>query len=372
MNRLIICLTNYQLLNAINMRQNIFDKDDIVDIVLVDKTDFFDLHIRLDKSGIFSNVIYVEFDKVYKKFLDNICSMNNKFRELFLSLRVDMIFYNKTLNYLFGNHTFNSIYDEMYLANYSRIANMIYSKIYTKELQLYFYEDGVGNYVKKIDTYKYAKITPYTRFLDLFSVRSIKPNDIEATYIYEPEQNLVITPYVEIKLPKISKQNIDIDKINYIFGYESKVIFDKQYIVFEQAFDRYNVKTNEYEIMHNLINLLGEENLILKLHPRSNSNRFERFSKMKIYSDNMPWEVVLLNQEIEDKIFISINSTAVINNSIYTNENNKVAILSKLLIVDDDKFIDANVNKYFNNLQKNYPNYFHILENLDEIKKLFL
>lgn len=359
MKRVMVCMTVLHLFNYINMRETLFDKEDRVDIILVDKTGFDSIVEPLKQSGIFDNVYIVKFDEVYKGILNKYCGDNNKLREKFLSLRIDMIFYNKTLEKFFANTNFSYNYDEMYIANYSRLANMVYNRLFgiNSNLKIYFCEDGYVTYYKPPTNYKYAKETKYTKFLSAFGIKQLLVGQIDGVYLYEPKLCIVDDNLPKFAIPKIDKNNLDIvRKINKVFNYENDNFFDRKYIIFEQPFYIYNVETNEVDLYKKIIETVGEENVIVKLHPRATKNRFDEFKNIKIYNKTVPLEIILLNQVFDDKILITVNSNAVITPVMLYGDMSKVILLQNIFEIDKKDFIDDEIYDFFNVVSNMYDN----------------
>lgn len=370
MKRVIICMTVYQLYNAINLRNNVFKKDDTVDIILIDKTNFSGIKERLIKEKIFNNVYSVNFDAIYQKNLDKICGKNKRFREMFLNLRVDMIFYRKTIHSLFSNTKIEEIYDEMYIANFSRIANMLFNMYYRKntQIKIFFYEDAYVTYYKPLSTYKYLKKTWYVNLLNFLRIKQLQEKYLSGMYLYEPDLNLLESTFNILKLPKIDKNHFDnVEKLNKIFNYANDDFFDRKYIIFEQCYEIYNVTTNEFDLYEKIIDAVGEENVIVKLHPRTRVNRFEKYKKIKIYNEKVPWEIITLNQFFDSKVLISINSNAIITPIVLYGEKSKSIILQRLFEINDTAFIDDKIFDYFSKAMKSYPHQIKMPNNIDEM-----
>ncbi len=373
MNKIFICLTVYQLFNAINMRQNIFEKEDKVDIILIDRTDFSDISENLKDSKLFNEVYYIKFDDIYKSVLDKFCGSSKSKRETFLSLRLDIIFYDKMLKYLFKNYSIDYNYDSIYIANYSRLANMLYNMVLRRNptVKLFFYEDGIAEYCKPLEECKYLKRTKYINFLNTVGVKLVTEKMLSGVYLYQPELSYTYSNFNIIKLPTIDKENKEyVNTVNAIFNYKNDGYFDRKFILFDQCFSVYNITGNDVELFKKVIDTVGEENVIIKLHPRTKEDRFEDYKNLKRYSGKTPWELIMLNENFNDKILITINSNAVVTPFNLYKDNCKSIVLQKLFKSNDMNFFSVEIFDYYNKIKQKYPERFFILEQEDGFVKL--
>lgn len=377
MNRLIVCVTVYQLFNAMNFRKSLFCSDDKVDLILIDKTNFSDIVKKLDEDNLFNNVYYIKSDKFYKDLFTKYFNNNKFLKKIFLSSRIDLLNYNKMIKHYFKDSNFNGVYDEIYIANYMRITNILYNYLIdrNKNLKVFEYEDGLGSYVLTREKFKFLKDNSYVKLLNVLGTKTLLPKLISGLYLYKPELYCKKDDLVKLEIPKFDKNNLkNITLVNKIFDYKENDFFDRKYILFEQPFKEDRVIANDYELFEEIINQLGEENIIIKIHPRSKENRFNKFKNIKIYDEITPWEIMCMNESFTGKVLITVSSSAIFTPILLYKENCCAVSLCKMLESNHLDDYSKNIEEYFNKIEEIYGNSCLLPETMEEffmhIKKL--
>lgn len=369
MNRLIVCVTVYQLFNAINFRKSLFYSDDKVDIILIDKTNFSDIVNNLNECNLFDNVYYVKSDKFYKDLFTKYFNNNKILKQIFLSSRIDLLNYNKIIKHYFKDTNFNGIYDEIYIANYMRITNILYNYLLdrNKNLKVFEYEDGLGSYVVTREKFKFLKDNLYVKLLNILGTKTLLPKLISGLYLYKPELYCKNDDLVKLDIPKFNKNDFqNITLVNEIFDYKESDFFDRKYILFEQPFKEDWVIANDYELFEKIINQLGEENIIIKIHPRSKENRFSKFKNVKIYDGITPWEIMCMNEKLTGKVLITVSSSAIFTPILLYKENCCAISLCKILESNHLDDYSKNIEEYFSKIEKTYGKNCLFPESLEE------
>lgn len=124
-------------------------------------------------------------------------------------------------------------------------------------------------------------------------------------------------PVCRIEPFDINDRNF-LDNINSIFDYEKcNDIYDLPIIFFEESYYADGSEMiDDVGIIERLAESIGRDNIMVKLHPRNPINRFKRLGYKTNKNTEIPWELIVLNQEISKSILISISSSAVL--SAYT------------------------------------------------------
>lgn len=347
---LIIANTYFQLITAINLALNNLSKD-INDIVVTDCSIGMDEKIDLiKKNNLFENVYFFESRKL----------INDK--------KV-----KKYLNYLFNrkkilNNRINNFYDEIIFYNLDILCYSLIDELYknNKRLICSRYDEGFSTYT--IDR-KNNKINDILRFL-LFKKNINK--SIKKIYLYHPELLCYKTNYKIKKIPNIDKKNLQLkESLNSIFNYK-EYNFKQKYIFFEESFFCDNKGIEDYDLIMNIVEIVGKENLIIKLHPR---NRVDRFSEqgIKVWeSTGIPWEIYQMNEDYSNKIFMTISSGSILASKLYFNENiesyflfNCTKKMSDMVTCNFYKYLDLmKQNNIFDSIKipKNDKAFYSILE----------
>lgn len=194
------------------------------------------------------------------------------------------------------------------------------------KIQLSLYEEGLFEYVGF--SYK-------SRAQELFSrifFGRYYLNDASSLYIHDP--NLVLCSWEKIKKVQISKDIPDdlLWKLNKAFDYSGTVFnaCKKKCIIVEQEFysdDTHSIKVQK-QIIDMLGQLFGKDNVIIKLHPRSALDKYPEYT---VIDSKAPLELIALNEKIEDNIFVSINSSAILNLPLMCDVRSNVYILNNLV-----------------------------------------
>lgn len=399
MKALFVCLTDYQMLNALNIKINLLKNKD-ADILFFDnKEGHRKLAERLRQTGVFKNVFLHQFTNV-------------KGLHKYLRGKIDGV--------NFGSAAINSVGEIKYKAFCKLLGKKykINAKLYdNKQINFADYDDLYGIPTKDVvkDTMKLvlaenktAKVNFIEDGTSAYWKRSIKTDlPVNSIYLYQPE---LANYYNDSKygdrikfIPQINWDDDEFRKlINFVFGfkktdaeYNNKVIFFDQNwdpmpeylqnlkgikkIVLQKHYKKhlkesmiYDKKMELFKILANKIN--DSDKVIVKLHPRSD-NKFinDYLKKPCTMAENVkvPWEVIEDNYTFNNNIWVTVSSTALC--SLKTafknkNENVKLIFLYKLVYPKEDKYKDD--NQFFENFQKKYPQNVFIPESVEEYLSL--
>ena len=230
---------------------------------------------------------------------------------------------------------------------------------------------------------------------------ALYPNKKIIVHLYEPDlviYNKIHDNIILTNISKISTKNTYfINKINQVFNYNSTCNFDNKIIFFEQVSEpmpnylnnkiakfllfnayRKHLKENalfleKNNIINNLIKFLRNKNLInnffIKLHPRTQKGIPENCKKYILGDKNnhfpVPWEVYCLNQNFKNNLWITINSSSLLNRLLCFNEINNI----KFIILQNcaKNSFDNNLSNFFINVDKKYNNFIIIPNNFEEL-----
>ena len=302
---LIICNTPYQIFVATWMRMTIL-QNDLVDIIISDHMNSGEtLAKNAQKTGLFHEVFFVKTKNMH---------LDRKERWLECVLKPNIVLKRYV--------TLKQKYDALYAANIDQFTRLVYhtivnetmSKIKNKNLKIYLFEDGLSTYSKLFEQYyHYAKPKKH-RKLFFYNPKQIFGN-LSAIFAFDP-QCFMWEPHTEI----ISIQKIDNTNeafkcaINVIFDYDKMTdVYDRKYIFMEESFYAEGDQINDVEILEKIADCVGKENIMVKIHPRNPVNRFKELGYKTNKDTFVPWEVIVLNQNMEDKVLLTVASSSVIN-----------------------------------------------------------
>lgn len=284
-----ICNTAYQLFAVMQLRMTEYSQEN-VDIILSNQ--FSASHLiaeNIRKSGLFGRVMYIEnkkqtFSSRLKETLHDIKLIKNLRRELGKA-------------------------DEVCFSNIS-VFTILFTRFYQcKTPKISIFEDGFVTYSKAFENMD--RVTVFSRIL--------LPDGIlgkaSRIWLFSPElldwhrDNIEVSKIAPID--KLDKKVVG--TLNSIFGYDSNGdIYDRKFLFMEESFfaDKYPV--NDEEIVKGIADVVGRENLMVKLHPRNSENRFAPMGIKTNTTFGTPWELIALNQDIQNCTLISISSSSIL------------------------------------------------------------
>lgn len=312
---LIIANTYFQVITAINLKLTIL-KESFVDIVITDISTNYDLiAARLEKTKLFNSVQTANIDEIcYKK------NKLIKYKSLF--------FWKNTLKKFIKKDNYN--YDVLMFFNYDVFTYSVFNKIYecNKDIKVYRYEEGFCSYLYD---FSHLIITKVYRIFRKIARKPRLEEKIEKYYFYHPDIVLFKANYKFEKIPTLDRANTKLLEIlNNVFDYKKvkeQDEYNKKYIFFEECFFCDNIGVDDFDLIMQIADIVGRENLLVKLHPR---NKIDRFSKYGISTNKtigIPWEVIQMNREFSDKIFLTISSGSVLASKLYFGDNIKTYLL---------------------------------------------
>lgn len=323
--------TVYQLFLVINMKlQNVVEGE--ADLVVSNHTPSLKQYLsNLKNSGLFRKLFYKDSLSIVTNFWQ---ATEADKREAFYKIERDC---KK------GEIDFTE-YDALYTANFSVYINAIYYSF--PHMSVYFYEDGAS--VCAVDWRKsFSKYSYIHGFMSIF-------DHISGVYLNSPELMSVDLGWPLIQLPKIEKSDTQVRKIyNSIFQYDGSFHFPP-FVFVEQSFQVDNVTNNDLDFMQAACDIVGYDNFLVKAHPRNTVNRpFETGCSRKIECV-LPFELLLLNSQPDETVFITVSSTSLISPWVLFGEKPRTILLYKAVtgginisaIDQYDVYLDRFVKKY--------------------------
>lgn len=170
-------------------------------------------------------------------------------------------------------------------------------------------------------------------------------------------------------------------KLNFIFNYkyDSKLKKYKYFIMEESHYvDGLMIDNYDFILYKKVINFVGRENVIVKLHPRTTNNRFINVCDY-LEADGIPWELFVFNILKYNKtnfVIISIACGTLFSDKLLFNDESVKFVLAPIF---KDKIRSKNGNSRVNDdlllqyikfkNQYNDPSKFLIFETEDELWK---
>lgn len=400
MKALFVCLTDYQLLNSINIKVHLLKgcKADI--IIFNNKKGNIELADRLQSTGIFENVyVYSEFFTGLHKYFRGLTENKNEIDFLTAVKGTVKNIYLKLLGL---------VKDKEFIIQQKIHNNKVldfsqYNQFFGIETKAF-----VGECFEAISKYNKCQNNSIDEGLASYlSYVLNRAHKIDKVYLYEPNMAIYKDKFTSniIQIPKIDKEDKKfIELINFVFDFKDankidlkdKIIFFDQntdpmpkYLrnagaikkfIFANPYKKHLKDQRIYEIKMELFKVLVKavfpQKVFVKLHPRSNFDYIEDYKNNGAdFFPNIfaPWELFCCNCAIEKNVWVAITSSSLCSYkfSIKDSNNNKYVYLYRIVNMKTGRegFLSdeiKEVNMFFYTVSQNYPNMIFIPENLEE------
>lgn len=304
---LFICTTPYHVLVSTKIMLVNHDND-IVDILITDamaNPEVMTENIR--KCNMFNRVYLYRRRRYVKKWYESDSFIDRiliKFKPYFIKVNVLV----------------KDLYDIIYLPNnYDWVMNQIlkYNRIKLQNLgrtpSYFLYEDGTQAYSKENEIFFEKFKRPISKFL--CKKKYDEYLGIKGIFMFIPKLIEWKPDFPVHTIEKIS-QNDDafVDTVNKIFNFTAtNDNYSKKFLFFEDCYFADGKDIGDIEVINDIVSIIGKEALYVKIHPRNPINRFKKIGIETNTNTEIPWEVIALNMNLEDKVLITISSSAVLN-----------------------------------------------------------
>lgn len=335
--KLLICNTYSQLIIAIQLKLTLF-KHNKVDLWITDHSNNVEKIIEpLNRTGLFNNVIFLQDKKfVYER--NKIESFKDAIEYSFGEKKWDIEMYDEIVFYSLSLMLYS-------IADYYRIINhhVIWSRM----------EEGIFSYETDFESGYRIKLA---RAMRNISRRIEIANEIVNYYCFFPELKISHLDWNIIKIPSLNETlDLIVPLFSQIFKCRNETCRQK-YIFFASSSDIEGKPCGEMELILKTADIVGKENLIVKMHPRD---------KRSVCLDNgievmenswIPWEVSQLIGQYEDKIMLTVNSGAFITVSALQGGNGLGMFLYPSIKNKNKSFLkrEKEIDKTLHRLHKNH------------------
>lgn len=399
MKLLFICSTDYQIINAINIKEHLYGNT-CADIILIDnKKNRVEVAHRLKEVSVFNNIFVCdESVKGIHYFLKNLtegyqnisiaeCIKNefvNVYRLFCRIYKEDSYTINSKISC--GGRVSFKEYSEIFCFDTNHIIRkcILLVKKINSNCKINFLDEGIGTYF----------------------IKNNYPYHIDKVFVYEPSYMLYGEEFNElIKIPKIClKERMFVEKLNYIFNFSSSIqnMIENKIIFFDQPWDLIPKYLNNFVTRlicfksykrHLKEALICKEQIkmakvirkkanniecLVKLHPltKERINKvYENIGYKFIKNVSIPWEIIGCNCEMKNNLFISVYSSALMSYdfTIKQNKSNKYIYLYKIMYYRNDcslfkSYEDFKMtDEFFQNMKKVNKDVVFIPENIEEL-----
>lgn len=356
MNSCYICSTPFQILTSMS----IADKSEgLSDIYIINK--FKDAPMtgkRLEKTGFFNKVSIIEdvsanaFEGIKKRSIQAYTLHIKNYLEI-----------DKLVNSMIPN-IIN--YSDLYISCNSFMPRLFALYIKKKKLnvQIHYYDDGIGSYYDK-KMYDISNRDYWGRLIFIGKRATKIEYDL---YLYNPDLFREMLPQYNVALNKIkmlkkTEQNEVI--VKHLYEISDDYTISQKVIYFDVVRkDFVNISSSDYvdSLIKKIENLTGEENMVVKPHPRDTKKRVN----CQYYSGvSQPLESLCFFQNFNDKVLISSFSTALFTPKLLYDQEPTIIFIYKILGEEEplrDALCESIKSIYFN------PNKVHIPETEEDLR----
>lgn len=305
---LFICNTTYQVVVAIQLRITNF-KQWNSDLIITDTVpNFIEICNKIFELKLFDAIIPLQEKKLnYNS--NRLINFDTYFKKY--------VFINKELKRII---TEKDRYDYYLFANITRFSPRL-GKLLSKfspSVKFAMYEDGVSSYSRiygdRINQVMHPNSIIKKLGYKVFPSVISKLNDY---FVFEPRY-IVWECDCARRISTIESNLDEIRQIlNCLYGYQHiKDNYNEKVIFFEESYYEDGIQTGDLELVEGLAEIYGKNQIFIKTHPRNKVNRFETLGFHTNKDKTIPWEVIALNISLEDKLLVTMTSTAVVNSFI--------------------------------------------------------
>ena len=302
MRRLIVANTYYQLILAIQMNNTVFIDDEIVLLVSDHSKDSRNIVNEINRHGLFLQCLFIKTknrDKeigFIRKIVDCIqigLGCTNRYNRIIEDIKVHF-------------------FDEIICFNLELDIDSYYALLSkdNEDIVVSQYEEGLFSYNGGIYACKRRKLIER-----LQRINKKKPLMERLTNFYCFYPELYTGSLNSIKIPIVKKDSKTANELKQIF--KPRTHYIQKYIFFTSVFDfEGEYPVGEYELVSRIAELVGKENLLVKVHPRDTRTIYRENGFCVDVNSSIPWEAIQLSADFSEKVFMTINSGSVLAGSL--------------------------------------------------------
>ena len=224
---------------------------------------------------------------------------------------------NVISNYRISCSLVKNKYDVFLFSNISVLTKLLTTKFRKRnsQIKIQLFEEGMSTYTQRFADGD-SPSSLYRRWVDKKGVL----DSLDKLYVFNPVFLAWQPTNGQVQeLPKISPENATFRKlINQLFDYaHCRDKYDKKLIFFEESHALEGFDVPDVEMVEQMAAKLGKDNIMVKIHPRNPYNRFAQLGYKTNIDTSIPWEVIMLNEQLTDKILVTISSGSVIYPYLY-------------------------------------------------------
>ena len=307
-------MTSAQLMNAIVLSKTVF-KDVQCDAYLISSLDKY--RDSVEKSQVFHKVYSYDL-------LPDIAGRQNAFTRSIVRIK-NAIDVKKILRMLPNDP---KDYKCIFASGISLRNYEIYYAIKKVNpfVKIALYEEGICEYYILTEKSKSKKAFSH------FFFHSYYLEDCHELYVYEPSVVKSCWENIEVKaIPKFNGNMELMSTLNDVFSFKSDEVKDYpgRLIFLESCYD-YDLESEnrQLDLLNKVVDVFGVDNVIVKMHPRSPSDKYQKGINTKYSS--IPFELIAANVDLDNCVFVSTYTSAIVNPKLMLDKEPFVVCLERL------------------------------------------
>lgn len=293
---LFVCETPYHLFSSLQIRYQLY-RNTLADIVFTSSADFSAYISQLKKMKVFDTIyqtgytVVKDIGKLYKTAPNREITKHPERYEHYIDLPAE----------------YSDYFMPVLSSPYQKLLYLTLKKK-GKAPRVHVFEDGSITYIEDVQ----QSMKKDTLHHGAEGLSSFQKNLCEIL-VRNPGLYLADSQNVPVaKLPDFLSDDREMWEImRSVFGEQQ--LPKERYIFFNESFASEGLVSNDIDILEEIAQFVGKENMTVKLHPRAAQEREKYMSHgFKIYENNTPWETVFMHPEIENKVLLSVSSNSLV------------------------------------------------------------
>lgn len=292
---LIIANSVYQLLTAIHIKNALLPGQE-ADILVTDATPALQSYLpRLRETGLFHRVIRGLTAAINRQYGAKIEKINEAFQNA-----------GSLLRWALSDEL--AEYAQVYFANFDLFTRMLAARL-GENCAFTGFEDGFSSYVINFLREDRAPVNRHPAGIKI-------KEKLHKMLLYEPRLAMRGDGLPNLPLPKIPRRDPGLRELyNYVFDYKP-LQEGADFIFLEQSFAADGIKSNDLDLMKECQQAVGPGRFLVKPHPRNPENRPFALGLSRKYASAAPWELTLMNEDVQNKTLITVCSNAALTGRI--------------------------------------------------------
>ena len=314
------------------MTNTIF-KDDQITLLISDDSNGADCVVeQLQKNNVVENALLVKTKKL---------TYNKQLSEKLLDL-VTVPFLDTNQYKKFIKPILNNCYEEFIFYNFGADTIAFYNllSMHNPEMKVSCMEEGLFSYDTQIGL-KHGKIIGLSYHARKLFGKNALQDHFANFYCYYPELYHGALTAIQVPCVTINSRTSELLKAIYKPVFSQ---YNKRYIFFTSVYDfEGGEPIGEYELVSQIADLVGKENLLVKTHPRDVRNVYAENGFYVDTNSAIPWEVIQLGFDFSNCIFMTVNSGSVLAGSFMSDKPVRTFYMFRLCNLEGNPSCQKNV-----------------------------